>query len=400
MIGAKSAIMAKQRNARQIIDQAKSDEAAGNLSSAAGNMRKAAKLVREMAELEVVQLDRVRQFKKAKDIEEMANILDKGTQVFGKDQENGKDSLPAADEYRATVDELIYRSKVSWDDIGGMEDVKESLKRTLGLMLAKTPKGISLNVGSRILLYGPPGTGKTLLAAACSNMLGATFFNVKASNLLSKWFGESTQLISALFARARSIADTGVAVVFIDEFDGLCQRRGGAGESGAERRILSTLLSELEGLADKGESSRVITIVATNKPWDIDAAILERFRRHIFVDLPDVKARKAIFELQVAGSGLELKDISYATLADQTAGYSGRLIDRVCQYAMDEMVRDMNPEVSLHVDRKTVADYEIAIRPLTEKDFTLALGRVKPDSDKKALTEYASWAAKIGGEKA
>jgi SpoVK/Ycf46/Vps4 family AAA+-type ATPase len=399
MIGAQNLIMQLQRRAQQLIEQARIAEQDGKLKEAAQALRAAAKLIREMADKEIVQRDRVRRYKKAREAEEMATALEGGKKVFGRDQEGGSDSVPAADEYRATVDELIYRANVTWDDIAGMTEVKDSLKRTLGLMLARMPNGVRLNIGSRILLYGPPGTGKTLLAAACSNMLGATFFNVKASNLLSKWFGESTQLISALFSRARSIADTGVAVIFIDEFDGLCRTRGEAGETGAERRILSTLLSELEGLADKGEASRVITIVATNKPWDIDEAILQRFKRHIFVNLPDQKAREEIFRIQVEGAGLQTKGIACSALAKRTQGYSGRLIERVCQYAIDEMVRDVNPGVTRAVDDKSVADYEIKVRPLTSKDFEHGLKRVKPGEEGVTTDKYAKWAAKTGGEK-
>lgn len=398
MIGSQIAIMELQRIARQKIDQAKQQEQDGQLKKAAQFLRQAAKSIRDMAEREVVQADRVRLYKKAREAEEKAALLDGGQRVFGQDTEPGGAGLPAASEYQASVDELVYRANVTWDDIAGMKRVKDSLKYALGLMLAKTPKGINLNVGSRILLYGPPGTGKTLLAAACSNMLGATFFNVKASNLLSKWFGESTKLISALFARARSVADTGVAVIFIDEFDGLCRSRGEAGETGAERRILSTLLSEMEGLSEKGEASRVITIAATNQPWDIDEAILERFKRHIYVGLPDSKARAEIFKIQMKRAGLEIQGITFKYLAGKTEAYSGRLIERVCQYAVDSMVSDINPGVPSHVDNGSISDYELAVRPLDRGDFSYALDKVKPTTSKTTLQKLKKYQVRVGGE--
>jgi SpoVK/Ycf46/Vps4 family AAA+-type ATPase len=116
---------------------------------------------------------------------------------------------------------------------------------------------------------GPPGTGKTLLAAATAGNLEATFFNVKVSSLLSKYFGESTKLISALYSVARRLSP---AVIFLDEFESLTPSRG-SGESGSERRIVSTLLAELDGLQGKDDDSFVMTICATNLPWLLDLAI-------------------------------------------------------------------------------------------------------------------------------
>lgn len=398
MLGAQNAVIELQAKARQVIEKARQLEKNGNFQEAGTRLRTASEIIRKIAERETVQADRVRRYQKAKQAEDMALKLEKGQRVFTQAKEAPDSSLPAENEYRATVDELIYRSPVEWEDIAGMDEVKKSLKYALGLMLAKMPPGVRLNTSSRILLYGPPGTGKTLLAAACSNMLGATFFNVKASNLLSKWFGESTRLISALFARARSEADTGVSVVFIDELDGLCHTRGASSESGAERRILSTLLAELDGLAEKGEASRVITIAATNKPWDIDEAILERFKRHIYVDLPEQESREAIFKIHIQRAGLELEGLSYADLAKRAKGYSGRLIERVCQQAVDHMVAEANPAVPGQVDGNTIQDYELQVRPMGQKDFDRAFALVRPSVNQQQLNQLTKFQAHVGGE--
>jgi SpoVK/Ycf46/Vps4 family AAA+-type ATPase len=282
-----------------------------------------------------------------------------------------------------------------------MENVKASLKYAMGLMLAKPPEGVKFSPPSRFLLYGPPGTGKTLLASACARMLGATFFNVKASDLLSKYFGESTKLVSALFARARSEADTGTALVFIDEVDALSGERGGRGESGPERRILSTLLAELDGVSEKGRPSRVITMVATNRPWDIDRAILERFQKHVLVDLPDEPARRAVFAIHTERAGFRLADdVTLDSLAARTKGYSGRLISRVCMEAVDLMVRDMNSDVPKHVEDGSIRGRELGVRPLAKKDFDTALGRHRPDPKEASLDPYKKWEERVGGERA
>jgi hypothetical protein len=111
-------------------------------------------------------------------------------------------------EYSPEIAALIHRSKITWDRIGGLEGTKREIKFTYGLALAQKPEAIKIAGWRRMLFYGPPGTGKTLLAAATSNGLGATFFNVKASNLLSKYFGESSRLVTALFDAARSESDS------------------------------------------------------------------------------------------------------------------------------------------------------------------------------------------------
>jgi katanin p60 ATPase-containing subunit A1 len=183
---------------------------------------------------------------------------------------------------------LIHKSDVQWGDIGGLEDTKDSIKSAYALALAQKPAGVQVSSWRNLLMYGPPGTGKTLLAAATAGNLEATFFNVKVSSLLSKYFGESTKLISALFSVARRLSP---AVIFLDEFESLTPVRG-SGESGAERRIVSTLLAELDGLQAKDDTGFVLTICATNLPWLLDLAILSRFQRRIYVPLPDPDARR------------------------------------------------------------------------------------------------------------
>ena len=388
--------MELRRIARQKFDEAKTRQASGDVAGAAELLNAAAAIIRDMAEREVVQQDRVRLFQKANRAERMAADLARGRRVFNGKTTPDEASEAAADDYRASIDEVIHRSHATWADIGGIDDVKATLKYSMGLMLARMPHGLQLESASRILLYGPPGTGKTLLAAASSNMLGAVFFNVKASNLLSKYFGESTKLISALYSRARSEAETGAAVVFIDEFDAVCRTRNRWDETGAERRVLATLLAELDGLSEKGEPSRVITIAATNRPWDISNAILQRFEKHCFVDLPDEAAREAIFRIHVRGAGLELADdITFADLARRSDGFSGRNIQHACKDAVETMVREANRQVPAQVDNGTIRDYVINCRKLCTRDFETALSAVRPAATKKMLDRYRKWAGGV-----
>ncbi len=393
--------ISQTRNAvTKMLEDAGKKEEEGNLAEAARLLREVAQKLRSMAEQETVLQDRIRLFQKANSAEEKADKLDAGQRVFN-DKKSVEGSVPAREEYEASVDELVYRSDVSWNDIGGMENVKATLKYTLGLILAQKPDNVKFGSESKILLYGPPGTGKTLLAAACSNMIGATFFNVKASNLLSKYFGESTKLISALFSRARSEADTGASLVFIDEFDALCGQREGKGEMGSERRVLSTLLAELDGLSEKGTEARLITIAATNLPWSIDEAVLQRFQKHILVGLPDSAAREAIFRIHIQDKGLQLdSDISYPDMARKTKGYSGRHIATICQEAVNAMLQEQNSSLPDRVDQGAVGDYKVQVRSLTKRDFDSALKKVLPSANKLSLERYENWASKIGGDRA
>ena len=286
-------------------------------------------------------------------------------------------------EYSRDIAAMIHRSKVAWDQIGGLEETKREIKFTYGLALAQKPEGVKLEGWRRMLFYGPPGTGKTLLAAATSNGLGATFFNVKSSNLLSKYFGESSKLITALFDAARSEADEGFAVVFIDEVESLCLPRGEGSESGAERRVLSTILSELDGLADKGEDRFVLTIAATNAPWDLDDAVLSRFQKRIYIPLPDDKARRSILEILILKEGHAL-DYALDDIIRRTEWFSGRDLERLTNQAVNIMVEDLNGDIPRCVDggKEKIQEYRIRTRPLNKRDFDMAFDRIRVDAER------------------
>ncbi len=312
--------------------------------------------------------------------------------------EAGKFTLPAtattegptaADDYEQAVMALILRSEVTWDDIAGLEDTKREIKAAYGLTLALKPPGVKLEGWRNILFYGPPGTGKTLLAAATSRGLDATFFNVKVSDLLSKYFGESSKLISALYAVARRLAP---AVVFLDEFEALSPPRDGS-QSGAESRIVSTFLAELDGLAQKGDSNYVLTIAATNLPWVIDKAILSRFEKKIYVPLPDERARRRILELELDDKGHRSK-IRHDQLIARTRGFSGREVTRLCKEAVKEMVNRLNPDLPGTVDagREAVTAYEIKVEPISAKDWDEAFARVRPETTAADLQRFEAWA--------
>ena len=269
--------------------EARALEAQGRAGDAAAAYVKVSRLMKSYAEYALTREDQYRRHEKARQYLERAEALKSGRlkpdvpqrTASPRAERVGEAASEDAAQYARDIAALIHRSKVTWDKIGGLEETKREIKFAYGLALAQKPEGMRLSGWRSMLFYGPPGTGKTLLAAATSNGLGATFFNVKASSLLSKYFGESSKLVTALFQAARSEADEGFAVVFIDEVDALCLPRGEGSESGAERRMLATILSELDGLSDKGEDRFVLTIAATNAPWDLDQAVLSLSLIHI-----------------------------------------------------------------------------------------------------------------------
>jgi len=286
------------------------------------------------------------------------------------------------------VSELIHRSSVTWSDIGGLEKTKEEFKTAYGIEIAKKPEGVELRGWRTILLYGPPGTGKTLLAAATSNGLEATFFNVSISSILSKYFGESSKLISSLYAEARRLAPS---IVYIDEVEALSTQRSGD-ETGAERRVISSLLTELDGLAGKSDKRYVLTIAATNIPWLLDKAILSRFEKKIFVPLPDERARESILRIHSEHQGIE-SDVNYKELAVMTEGYSGRELERISHEVVSRTIRELNPQIPELVDRgfNTVQSYELKLRPVTKHDFEVVLAYVRPEVSDSDLRRFAEW---------
>jgi SpoVK/Ycf46/Vps4 family AAA+-type ATPase len=206
---------------------------------------------------------------------------------------------------------------------------------------------------------------------------------VKASNLLSKYFGESSKLITELFDAARSEADEGFAVIFIDEVESLCLPRGEGSESGAERRVLSTILSELDGLADKGEDRFVLTIAATNAPWDLDDAVLSRFQKRIYIPLPDAAARKSILEILLLKAGHTL-DYPLRDVVEHTEWFSGRDLERLANQAVNIMVEELNGQIPQCVDagRDSIEGYQLEVRPLVKSDFDEAFRRIRVDVDR------------------
>ena len=290
---------------------------------------------------------------------------------------------------------LMQRNKEtlpSWNDIGGLKETKNTIKESIVLAYAKKPDRVEIEGWRNILLFGPPGTGKTLLAAATAEGLDAAFFNVKAGQVLSKYYGESPKIVNALFEVAR---DKSPSVIFFDELDSVALSRGAEIDE-ATRRVLSSLLTELDGLSGGKKGEFVLFLASTNTPWDIDDAVISRFEKRIYVPLPDEDARRGILKIQLEKKGFVFED--YDWLVEKTDGYSGRDIKVLCKEGVYGMVRELNPGVADIADEglEEIKKYEIKTRRLTNKDFEHALERMKPASTEDIVRRYEEWNARFG----
>jgi transitional endoplasmic reticulum ATPase len=270
---------------------------------------------------------------------------------------------------------------VHWSDIGGLEKVKQELRETVEWPLKyKDVFDITHTVAPKgILVFGPPGTGKTLLAKAVANESEANFISIKGPEVLSKWVGESEKAIRETFRRARQSAPT---IIFFDEIDAIAPTRGMSSDSHVTERVVSQLLTELDGLE---ELRSVVVLAATNRPDMVDTALLRpgRLDRLLYIPPPDEKSRVEIFRIHTEGKPLG-PDIDFQALAKHTPDYVGADIEAVCREAAMMAIRDyisgnMSPEEA----KAKAADIRI-----TMKHFDAALKKIKPSASRESMKQY------------
>jgi transitional endoplasmic reticulum ATPase len=277
---------------------------------------------------------------------------------------------------------------VNWEDIGGLEDVKQELQEAVewplkyhGLFVhsdATPPKGI--------LLYGPPGTGKTLMAKAAAHESEANFISIKGPELLSKWVGESEKGVREVFRKARQAAP---CIVFFDEIDAIAPTRGLGSDSHVTERVISQLLTEMDGLE---VLSNVIIIAATNRPDIIDAALLRpgRFDRLLYVPPPDKEARMQILKIHTSKKPLA-DDVNIDSLANQTEGYTGADIAALASAAVMLALRE---HIEKYKDPKKAESAKNELK-VHMKNFEEAMKKIRPLS-KHEIDTYKNIAEQFG----
>ncbi len=264
---------------------------------------------------------------------------------------------------------LVEIPNITWNDIGGLDDVKQELCETVEWPL-KNPdafKRLGVTPPKGVLLYGPPGTGKTLLAKAVANESKANFILVKGPEMLSKWVGESEKAVRKVFEKARQTSPT---IIFFDEIDSIAPRRGITTDSHVTERVVNQLLTEMDGLEEMHD---VIIIAASNRPDIIDPALLRpgRFDRIILAKIPDAATRKRIFDVHTKNMPLAA-DVKLDDLAKKSEGYVGADIEGVCREAAI---------IALRADMRA--------KEVSMKHFDEALKKVRPSAPKDIEQAYA-----------
>jgi len=220
--------------------------------------------------------------------------------------------------------------KVSWEDVGGLENAKQNLQEAVEWPLTKPEifKRMGIHAPRGVLLYGPPGTGKTLLAKAVAHESKANFISIKGPEVMSKWVGESEKAVRELFKKARQVAPT---IVFLDELDSIAPMRGRDAGSHAIDSVVNQLLTSIDGLESM---EGVVVVGATNRPDIIDPGLLRpgRFDRLILIPAPDRSARLEIFKIHTKNMPLD-KNVNLERLADATDSYSGADVEGLCREA-------------------------------------------------------------------
>ncbi|CAN0910417.1 Outer mitochondrial transmembrane helix translocase [Linum grandiflorum] len=296
---------------------------------------------------------------------------------------------------------------VTFADIGSLEETKESLQELVMLPLRRPDlfKGGLLKPCRGILLFGPPGTGKTMLAKAIAREAGASFINVSMSTITSKWFGEDEKNVRALFSLASKVSPT---IIFVDEVDSMLGQRTRVGEHEAMRKIKNEFMTHWDGLATK-QGERILVLAATNRPFDLDEAIIRRFERRIMVGLPSVENREMILKTLLAKEKVDER-LDFKEVANLTDGFSGSDLKNLCTTAAYRPVRELIQQERRRDTEKKKKGAEaqnsgeaaaekpkeertITLRPLNMEDFRLAKNQVAASfaSEGSIMSELKQW---------
>ncbi|KAH9771620.1 AAA domain-containing protein [Citrus sinensis] len=311
----------------------------------------------------------------------------------------GAEKNLAKDEYESNFVSAVVppgEIGVRFDDIGALEDVKKALNELVILPMRRPDlfsRGNLLRPCKGILLFGPPGTGKTLLAKALATEAGANFISITGSTLTSKWFGDAEKLTKALFSFASKLAPV---IIFVDEVDSLLGARGGAFEHEATRRMRNEFMSAWDGLRSK-ESQKILILGATNRPFDLDDAVIRRLPRRIYVDLPDAENRMKILRIFLAHESLE-SGFQFNELANATEGYSGSDLKNLCIAAAYRPVQELLEEERKLFIQRGKNDAAPVLRPLKLEDFIQSKAKVGPSVayDAASMNELRKWNEQYG----
>lgn len=276
-------------------------------------------------------------------------------------------------------------SGVTFADVAGQQAAKQALQEIVILPSLRPELFTGLRAPARgLLLFGPPGNGKTMLAKAVAHESNAKFFCISAASLTSKWVGEGEKLVRALFAVAKELQPS---IIFIDEVDSLLSERR-EGEQEASRRIKTQFLLEFDGVQSSADD-RVLVMGTTNRPFELDDAVLRRFPKRIYVHMPDFDARVALLEKLLSKHDNPLSQREILQIARETEGYSSSDLTALAKDAALGPIRDLDPSLVKSVDVNKV-------RKITVHDFFDSLRRIRCSVPRELLHKLAQWNRQFG----
>lgn len=315
---------------------------------------------------------------------------------------------PTANQYEGIAPEhaqlilecMVTNSSITYDQISGLADAKRLLQEAVVLPLLMPQFFTGVRSPWRgVLLHGPPGTGKSLLARATAAQAGTTFFSASASTIESRYRGDAEKMVRALYTVARAHAPS---CIFIDEIDALVGSRSSGDDNECSRRIKAEFLTQIQGVTttgsegDGGVAKIVMTLAATNLPWDLDEALRRRLEKRIYIPLPDLEGRRHM--LQTALKEVPLcDDVNVELLAERLDGYSGADISIIVRES------SMNPLRRAIAGRTReeimVLNDDPAFKAslvVTMSDFDAAMRSTRPSVSKEDIKRHTLWSKEFG----
>ena len=279
---------------------------------------------------------------------------------------------------------MVKNPGVKFSDIIGMEDMKQTLYEIIVVPTIRPDLFTGVRKPQRgILIFGPPGTGKTLVAKAIASECNSTFFNISASSLTSKWVGESEKTVKSLFKIAYKKAPS---IIFIDEIDSILSKRSES-ENEATKRLKTEFLIQFDGLGSN-TSAKLLVIAATNRPMDLDEALLRRLPKRVYCGPLDEKGRFQFIKKVINRVETNLSDDDIMDIAKKTNDYSNSDLMEMCREAAYQPVRELSMEEIMKIQK---------FRPLVKNDLLYAVKKIRGTLSQKVKDDLRKWNEQFGG---
>ena len=279
---------------------------------------------------------------------------------------------------------MVKNPGVKFNDIIGMKEMKRILYEIIVVPTIRPDLFTGIRKPQRgILLFGPPGTGKTMIAKAIASECNSTFFNISASSLTSKWVGESEKTVKSLFKLAYKKVPS---IIFIDEIDSILSKRS-ENENEATKRLKTEFLIQFDGLGSN-TNARLLVIAATNRPMDLDEALLRRLPKRVYCGPLDEEGRFEFIKKVINRVETKLTDKDIKEVAKMTNGYSNSDLKELCKEAAFQPVRELTMDQIMRINK---------FRPLVKKDLVKSVQKIRGSLSNKVIDELLKWNKQFGG---